>query len=412
MDLATDPLKRRSFVVTLGLLTAVAALTIDMSLPAIPAMVKALATDLTRGQQIVGVFMLGMALSQIPIGLLSDRAGRLPALYTGMGIFAIGGIAAAIAKDIEWMLAARFVQGLGASSGVVIARAIVRDVASGQEAARMMSLMTMIFTAAPVVAPSIGALLITQWGWRAPFVTIAACSVVMLLAIRNNLLETHPPNKDGHPVAQLKRSFAEYFSHRQSVFALLLLILPPIGFMSIIATSAALAMEIYDHSVRAYGLIFALAGLSILIGAAVNRWLVARFTQLALIRLGVGLIGIAGYQLLLIAWLESVPFWWIWSCVCLFMFTVAILMANATVVALDPLPRIAGVASSIIGTSQNAVGAGAAVSAAMIYDGSVRNTVILMGLSGAAVTLVYMLRPLLAPGNLVHHGEEVTRPSR
>ncbi|MDH5455183.1 MAG: MFS transporter, partial [Gammaproteobacteria bacterium] len=141
-----DLLHRKSFVITLGLLTAVAALTVDLSLPAIPAMVDALETTLSHGQQIVGIFMVGMACGQIPAGLFSDRLGRLPTLYVGMTIFAVAAIVAAASNSIEVMLAARFVQGIGAASAIVLSRAMVRDVASGKDAARLMSLMTMIFT--------------------------------------------------------------------------------------------------------------------------------------------------------------------------------------------------------------------------------------------------------------------------
>jgi DHA1 family bicyclomycin/chloramphenicol resistance-like MFS transporter len=398
-----------SFIITLGLLTAVAALTVDLSLPAIPAMVEALGTNLPKGQQIVGIFMAGMALGQIPAGLLSDRMGRLPIMYVGMLIFTLAAIIAAAANNIELILAARFVQGFGAASAIVLSRAVVRDIASGQAAARLMSLMTMIFTAAPVIAPSIGALLITQWDWRAPFVLIAVCGVLMLLAIRVNLTETHTPTVDGHPLRQLSNSFREYFRHRQSIFALLLLILPPAGYMSIIAVSAAMIVEIYGYSVQQYGLIFACAGISILFGSWLNRFLVTRFQIMPLIKLGVALIALSGLQLLLIAWLGTAPLWWLWSCVCLFMFTIAILMANSTVLALDPLPRIAGVASSIIGTLQNIAGASGALIGAAIYDGTIRNAVLIMGIAGTGVAIVYLMRPVICPEPLVHHPDELAR---
>ena len=255
------------FIITLGLLTAVAALTIDLSLPAIPAMAEALGTNLSRGQQIVGIFMAGMACGQIPAGLLSDRSGRIPVLYMGMVIFTVAATVAAVTTTIEMMLFARFVQGFGAAFSIVIARAIVRDVSSGREAARLMSLMTMIFTAAPVIAPSIGALLLTIWDWRVPFIVIAGCGFLMLAAVRLFLIETHAPNVEGHPIRQLHSSFAEFFSHRQSIFGLLLLILPSAGFMSVIAVSSALTVEIYGFSIQQYGLIFAFAGLSILAGS-------------------------------------------------------------------------------------------------------------------------------------------------
>ncbi|MGB5688993.1 MAG: multidrug effflux MFS transporter [Woeseiaceae bacterium] len=405
----TDPLRRKSFIITLGLLTAVAALTVDLSLPAIPAMVLALDTTLSHGQQIVGVFMVGMACGQIPAGLFADRLGRLPVLYVGMVIFTVAAVVAATANDIEIMLEARFVQGVGAAAAIVLSRAIVRDVSSGRDSARLMSLMTMIFTAAPVVAPSIGALLVAHWDWRAPFIVIAACGFVMIFGIRTNLVETHTPSVNVHPVRQLISSFREFFSHRQSIFGLLLIVIPPAGFMSIIAVSAALTVEIYGFSLKAYGLIFACAGLSILVGSIINRWLVMRFDQLQLIALGAGLIFASSAQLMIIAWLDTAPFWWVWSCVCLFMFTIAILMSNSMVVALDPLPRIAGVASSIIGTLQNLFGAAGALLGAVIYDGSVRNSVIIMATVGIVVTGVFLLRPFIAPGDLVHHPDELAR---
>ncbi len=400
---------RRRFIVTLGLLTAVAALTVDMSLPAIPAMVDALATSLPLGQKIVGVFMAGMALGQIPAGLFSDRLGRLPVLYVGLVIFTLAASVAAGAGNIVVMLAARFVQGIGAAFSIVLARAIVRDVASGKDLARLMSLMTIIFTAAPVIAPTFGAFMVTHWGWRTPFIVIAACGILIFVAVRKNLVETHVPDVNEHPLRQLVSSFREFFSYRQSVFGLLLTVLLPVGFMSIIAVSAALAVEIYGYTIQQYGLIFACAGLSILVGSITNRWLVTRFDQLQLIRLGAGLIFTASAQLTIIALLDAAPFWWIWSAVCLFMFTIAILTPNAVVIALDPLSRIAGVASSIIGTLQNVMGATGALVAAAIYDGSVRNAVLLMAIAGLLVAAVFLARPLIAPGPLVHHPDELAR---
>jgi len=399
---------RRSFIITLGLLTAVAALTVDMSLPAIPDMVRSLATVLPRGQLIVGTFMLGMACGQIPAGLFSDRLGRLPVLYVGMSLFAAAASVATLAQSIEVMLTARFVQGIGGASAVVLSRAIVRDIASGKDAARLMSLMTMIFTVAPVVAPSIGALLVAHWGWRAPFMVIAAGGLAMLAGIRGNLVETHAANPVGHPLRQLQRSFAEFFRHRQSIFGLLLIVVPPAGFMSVIAVSAALAVEIYGFSVQAYGLVFACAGLSILAGSMVNRMLVTRIDMLPLIGIGIAMMSAASLQLLLAAWLNAAPFAWVWGCVCLFFFAVPIVLSNSMVLALDPLPSIAGVASSIIGTIQNLFGAAGAILGASVYDGTLRNAVLIIGLAGVVLLTIFLLRPLIC-GPLVHHPDELAR---
>jgi len=371
-------------------------------------MVEALATSLSRGQQIVGIFMIGMAFGQIPAGLVSDRVGRLPVIYAGMTLFIIGAIATAMADSIEVMLIGRFIQGVGSAPAIVLSRAIVRDISSGKDAARLMSLMTMIFTVAPVIAPTIGALLVAQWGWRAPFSLIIALAVVIVALVRMNIDETHTSTENRHPVRQLASSFAEFFSHRQSIFGLLLIVVPPAGFMSIIALAAALVVEIYGFSITQFGLIFATLGISILIGAAVNRLLVARFDGMQIIAIGVTLYGISGAALLVMAWLDTAPFILLWPSIALFMFTVAIVMPNATVIALDPLPKIAGVASSIIGTLQNVIGATGALVGAAIYDGSLRNSVIIMGCVGTLVVLIYLAKPLICP-KIVHHPDELAR---
>jgi len=404
-----SPQLKRGFVATLGLLTGIAAFTVDVSLPAIPAMAESLATTLSRGQQIVGVFMAGMAVGQVPAGLVSDRIGRLPVLYVGMGLFAIGAVAAALTSDIEALLIARFVQGIGSSSAVVLSRAIVRDVASGKEAAKLMSVLMMIFTTAPVIAPSIGAVLVTAWGWRAPFLVVAAIGLIGLAGIRTNLTETHVPGPNVHPLRQLKSSVTEFFSHRQSIFGLLMIILPPAGFMSVIPVSSALIVETYGFSLQAFGFIFASAGLSILLGSFINRLLVVRFDMMQLITLGVILMGAAGAQLFLMMWLDQAPLWWLWGNVCLFMISTAILMPNALVVALDPLPKIAGVASSIVGTLQGIAGAASAIGGAIIYNGSVRNSVMIVALVSVVTVTTFLLRPLIAPGPFAHHEDDLAR---
>jgi DHA1 family bicyclomycin/chloramphenicol resistance-like MFS transporter len=402
------PSQRRSFVVTLGLLTGLAAFTVDVSLPAVPVMVDALQTSLSHGQQIVGIFMLGMAFGQIPSGLVSDRVGRLPVMYMGMALFIVGAITAAAANSIEVMLAGRFVQGIGSAPALVLSRAIVRDISSGREAAKLMSIMTMIFTAAPVIAPSIGAMLVSQFGWRAPFSIIVVLGISITLAIHFFITETHTPESGRHPARQLTDSFAEFFSHRQSIFGLLLVVLPPAGFLSLIAVAAALVVEIYGFSITQFGLIFALAGISILVGSAINRWLVTRLDSFQVIALGVAFYGLSSASLLVMAVANGGPFPLLWGSICLFMMTVAIVMPNAMVIALDPLPRIAGVASSIIGTLQNLCGAAGAIIGARIYDGTVRNAIMIMAGVGILIVVIFSLKPLICP-KLVQHPDELAR---
>ena len=299
------------------------------------------------------------------------------------------------------MLLGRFVQGLGASVGVVIARAIVRDITSGRQAARLLSIMIMIFTAAPMLAPIVGGFLVSAFDWRAPFVAITVFGALILFSISKGLQETRRPNREHHIVRQLVHSVREFFSHRQSVLGVMLVVLPAMGFMSLITGSSALIIEIYGFSVEQFGFIFALAGISILAGSFVNRHLLLRYDGEHLSGLGSTLIGVAAAQLLVIAWLGDANFGWIWGNVCLYMFGASFLLANATAMALDPVPEIAGTAASILGTSQNLAAAISALVTSALYDGTIRNVVITMGIFGMATWITFLLRALILGGQAI-----------
>ena len=385
---------KRRIVLILGFLTGIAAVTIDLSLPAFPAMVHDLATSMSTGQKVVGFFLAGIALGQLPAGLISDRIGRLPVLYGGITIFTIAGVICASTNSIELLLLARFIQGLGGSVGVVISKAIVRDIASGVQAARLMSIMVMIFTAAPMLAPIVGAYLVALWGWRAPFVAVVAFGVVILLGVNTALQETHRPIRQRHPIRQLSLSLNEFFSHRRSVFGLLLLILPAAGFIAMITASSAIIIEIYGYPVQAFGFIFAIWGVSLLVASLISRHLVVRHGVLRMIGLGAILIGVASSQLLIIAWIGQANFWLFWGNVCLYGFGVGILMPNATALALDPVPQIAGVAASIIGTVQSLSSTTGSLISSALYDGTIRNISLILGVAGVATAITFLLRPL------------------
>ena len=391
----TELATKRRFVLVLGLLTGLAAVSIDMSLPAIPEMVRSLGTNMQTGQQIVGLFIAGIALGQLPAGLMSDRYGRMPVLYAGVGTFVLAGIASAFASNIELILIARFIQGVGASVGVVVSRAIVRDITSGKQAARMLSVMVMIFTAAPMLAPVVGALLVTHYGWRMPFVAVTIFGALIFFSVSSVLRETHVPTREHHIIRHLVMSIVEFFGHRQCILGVLLVLLPAAGFMALITGSAALIIDVYAIDVRYFGYIFALAGLAILTGSMLNRHLLQRFNGMQMMALGAGLIGVAGVQMLVFAWLGQPNFCWVWGTVCLFMVGTGFLMPNATALALDPVPKVAGVAASILGTIQNMAGATSAIVSSAMYDGTILNMVLFMGVFGVATCVTFLLRHLV-----------------
>ncbi len=382
----------KRFVVVLGLLTGLVAFAIDISLPAIPEMVSELATTMSLGQQIVGLFIAGLAVGQLPFGLISDRVGRIPVLYAGIGLFTVAGAATSMSDDIGLMLAARFVQGVGASAGMVLARAIVRDISSGRQAARLMAIMVMIFTAAPMLAPMLGSFLVSHWGWRMPFAATTVAGLLILYGIHSTLSETMVARERPHILRQLWQSIAEFFSHRQSIYCLLIIMVTIVGIMALVSGSPALIMEIYEFKAASFGYIFALTGLSILLGSTLSRRLLLTFDTLWMIGAGAALAGIAGVQLLLMAWLGDVPFWWLWGTVCLFMFGTAFLVPNATALALEPVPEIAGAAASVIGTIQSLAGAVSAIVSSALYSGTILNVTLVVGFAGLTLLGLFVFR--------------------
>lgn len=386
---------KRSFVLVLGLLTGMTAISLDMSLPAIPAMVIDLGTNMSLGQQIIGLFLAGIAVGQLPVGLLADRMGRMPVLYAGLTLFVVAGVVASTSDNINVLLAARFAQGLGSSVGMVLPRAIVRDVASGSQAARLLSLIVMIFTAGPMFAPMLGSFLATQWDWRSPLYALVVIGLIALFGIRAALQETHVASKEHHILRHLWLSVKEFFTHRQSLFGILLIVLAASGFMALISSSAGLIIEIYGYQVKNFGFIFALTGVAILLGSMLNRRLLLRFRPMQLIGVGCSIIGLAASQLLFMAWLGDAHFWWLWASACLYMFGTGFLMPNATALALDPVAKIAGVASSIIGTLQGLGASSSAIVSGMLYDGTINNVTIIMGTAGMATFGAFILRSLI-----------------
>jgi DHA1 family bicyclomycin/chloramphenicol resistance-like MFS transporter len=384
------------FVVVLALLTGLTAVAVAISLPAIPEMVSELGTTMSLGQQIVALFMLGMAIGQLPAGLLSDRLGRMPVTYAGVVLFTICGAVAALSNDITVILVARFAQGIGAAVGMVVSRAIVRDVASGATAARLMTLMVMIFTLGPMLAPMLGAFLAGQWGWRAPLHALAVIGLVTLFLVRTQLRETHVPSADQHIGHQFIISLKEFFSHREALFSVIIIMFTAAGFMVLITGSAALVIEIYEYPVGWFGAIFALTGVAMFAGSMISRQLLLRLGTVQVIGVGAGVVAVVAIQMLLIEWLGDVNFWWIWGNACLYMLGVGFLLPNANALALEPVPRIAGMASSIIGTMQGMAAAITAIVSSMLYDGTTSNLTLIMGAAGIAVLLTYLLhKPIL-----------------
>ena len=174
----------------LALLTAISPLSTDMFLPSLPSMIVVFHTDAAEVQLTLSVYLFGFAAAHLFYGPTADRFGRRPALLAGLALYVAASFACIFAPSIELLIAARFMQAIGASAGPVLGRTIVRDLHSREQAARMLSYVSMTMGLAPTIAPVIGGYLQTAFDWRATFVCLATLGVAIMLAVWSLLGET------------------------------------------------------------------------------------------------------------------------------------------------------------------------------------------------------------------------------
>lgn len=177
----------------LGLLSAIGPFAIDMYLPALPEIGASLGADVAAVQWSLTAFFISLGVGQLLYGPVSDMVGRKPPLYAGLALFSLASVGCALARDIETLVVLRFVQGLGAAAGMAIPRAVVRDLHTGTEAARLMSLLMLVFSVSPLLAPLAGSGMMALAGWRGVFWAVAVAAVAGLVLIARSLHETRPP---------------------------------------------------------------------------------------------------------------------------------------------------------------------------------------------------------------------------
>ncbi len=335
----------------LGSLTALDPLTIDMYLPAFQQIQQDFATSMGKVELSVTTFFIGMAFGQLIYGPLTDRFGRRKPLLAGMVLYFLATIGCALAPNIESFIAFRFLQAIGGCAGMVITRAIIRDLFDAREVAAFLSNMALIMGIAPIIAPSVGALILHFFEWKYIFWLLAVVNVLCMFSIYLKLPETNFKRKTELHFTQTLKSYFELLSSRSFLGYLLPDTALRAGMFAYIAGSPFVFMELLEIPTKFYGVIFGLNGLGLMLASQVNRRLLNKFTPEKILRVSVRVAAIASLVVFLATW--TIPFKFI-LLISLFVFLASLnfVSPNSLAMALSTQGHQAGLASALYGCLQ------------------------------------------------------------
>lgn len=344
-------------LIGLSLLSAAAPLSTDMYLPALPNIVDDLDTTQAMVQLTLSGFMFGLAVGQLIIGPISDAIGRKKLLVGGAVIALAASVIAALAPTIEVLILCRLLQGLGSGACVVLARAVVPDLAAGKKAAKAFSLLMTIQGIAPVVAPVAGGLLLDPIGWRGLFWVLAGVNVAQLLVALLVVRESLPA--EARTAATVRGILANYLYVLKNPAFRGYTVSFAFGFAAMfcyISASPFVVQTQMGMSVGTFTLVFAANALGLIGGNILNGRLIDRFDPHALLRSAQAVMLIAVVALLIVVNFTVSP-WVIFPLLFLAISPVGVILGNSTALGTGEVRERAGSGSAVMGFLQFALGA-------------------------------------------------------
>ncbi|MBU74636.1 MAG: hypothetical protein CMM73_02870 [Rhodospirillaceae bacterium] len=354
----------------LSFLASINAFAIDVSTPVLPAAAAALNVDIGLMQLTIGLYMLGYGIGQIPIGLMGDYFGRRITVIISLIIFILAGFVAVVAPSVELLLAMRFVQGVSGAAGAVISRAIARDITSGAGTGRLLGLLTATLGGVMIVGPLIGAMLLNLVGWWAPFVASAVFGFFVLVLLLTGIEETLKDRPDGTLGTRFIEGLTAFRNSPQARLSALLIAFAFCILMAFVTLASEVFIRQFAMGEMGYAVIFAIASTGYMLGGLACRRLVSRMSTINLARTtvaGFGLVGLASLLLLPVS--ASHPAALSFVMIVSFLCIGAMLSVSATL-ALEALPRNAGMASGIMGSFQILVGGSFSAGLSLIHADS------------------------------------------
>jgi DHA1 family bicyclomycin/chloramphenicol resistance-like MFS transporter len=386
--------------IVLGLLTAIGPFAIDMYLPALPAISAGLNASTSATQATLTAFFVAFGICQIAYGPVSDMYGRKPPLYAGLFLFVAGSIGCVFCPTIGWLVGFRFIQGVGASAVMVIPRAVIRDLHTGLEATRLMSLVMLVFSVSPILAPLIGSALIVPFGWRAVFVAIAVAAALGLLLVALVLPETRRSHQ--RIGGGLRSMLAGYMFLLQDRRFLALTFIGAFGMASFFAFLASSSFIYIDHfglTPTQYSIAFAINAIGFIGASQFSAHLAGRFgvsrviltavaiyTAMAVLLFATTAAGVTNLGVLIT--LLFLAFAWL-----------GLVIPSTMVLALEEHGPIAGMASALAGTLQMLTGAAIIALVSRFFDGTALPMVTTIALCALAAFALSWFT--LHPGKMV-----------
>ncbi|RJG44620.1 MULTISPECIES: multidrug effflux MFS transporter [unclassified Mesorhizobium] len=357
--------------VVLGLLSAIGPFAIDMYLPALPSIGADLNAGTSAVQMSLLIFFLSMGFGQLIVGPISDMVGRKLPLYGGLVLFIIGGVGSALAPSIEWLIAFRFVQGLGASAGMAVPRAIVRDLYTGTEAAKLMSLLMLVFSVSPILAPLTGSLVIESLGWRAVFWTVTGAAVLAMVLLATSLTETRPAeDRAGSSFGTALSAYRFLMGERNFLGLTAIAGFAISSFFVYLSSSSFILIDHYGLSPSVYSLFFSINAVAFIGMSQLTGMLSERFGLRRVVRVAV--TGYATTMVILLAIMSTGVDRLDVMAALLFVGYgfVGLVIPSTSVLAMEEHGTIAGTASALMGTLHFAIGAAAMGVAGLFFDGT------------------------------------------
>jgi DHA1 family bicyclomycin/chloramphenicol resistance-like MFS transporter len=341
----------------LVVVTAVGPLAMHIILPSMPGLQTVFATDYGTVQLALSVYLFGVAASQLAYGPLSDRFGRRPLLLAGLGLFVLGSLACLAAQTIEWLIAGRIVQALGGSAGMVLTRAIIRDLYDRNRAASMLAYVTMAMVVAPMMAPTIGGYLDDAVNWRAGFAFVASAGAIAFLFAAAKLPETHLEERVPVSITGLFGGFGTLLTIRRFYGYSMQVTFATSAFFAFLAGAPYVAVEIMGFSATDFGLAFIAISLMFMVGNFTAARISARLGVDTMLSLGALITVAGGAGLLAAAWLDAMSAATLFGFMGLIAMGNGLTMPNALAGAVSVAPRLVGAASGLTGFLQMMISA-------------------------------------------------------